>query len=272
MKKETKAPKEQEAPTYISNPFKLAFRATAQLFEKNAGWAIVIAVLTMFGSFGSPPASNGNGGNGPIEGGLSTTDPTNTFALVIFIVCGVLLLVALAVIIGTFVQGLFSYAVLQSQKGVSVGFKEAYRAVKNRFARLLSAQLLVILKVLGWSLLFIIPGIITAIRYSLLSYVIMDESEEERSVKGAHDRTKILVKGRLWELFGVSTTSIVPIIGGVFETAGNGALYRQLQVYTDQNLEKPKIHWLNYLMLVLLLVFLVGLLLLAALLSKVLTI
>lgn len=246
MEKEEKTTKLE----YISNPFKLAFEATKKFFDNNAGWGIVLVAIGLLGSVGNfNQSSSTTPTQTSLESAAASGDTTVSIAMIVLILCGVMLAILFALVIGTFIQGMFSYVALQSLKDEKASFSEAYNETKKRFGRLVAAQIVAFFKIIGWTLLFIIPGIIASLRYSLLSYAIMDEPEDERSVKGSHDRVKEITKGRLWEVLGVNGTGIVPIIGGVFSTAGTGALYRQLQVYTDKNLEKPKIHWLNYLLL-----------------------
>lgn len=237
-------PDTNKSVDYESNPFKLAFAAMKRLFNTNRGWAIALIIIGVLSAFSS---NNSSSDQSASQGSLTATGTENTVALVVFIVSMVAIIAIGLLIVGTYVQGMLSYVALQSEKGKKVSVSEAYKAVGQRFWRLLGAQLLAAVKVIGWSLLFVIPGIIAAVRYALLSYVIMDESPENKSVKESHDRTKSLVKTRLWEVLGVSMTAIVPVVGGLLDTAGKAAQYNQLKHYHDSKLEKPKIHWLNYL-------------------------
>lgn len=241
---------------YISNPFKLAVDATSRLFETNKVWAIVIIVLGLFGAF--PQGSGSNQDSQKVTEAASSNPETSTIIATAILIFGVILVVlVIALVIGSYVEGMLSYVALQSEKGKKVTFSEAVGEVNKRFSRLLGAYALALVKIVGWSLLLIVPGIIAAVRYSLLSYVIMDQPAEEKSVKAAHDRVKEVTSGRLWEVFGIQFTGIVPIVGSLFSLAGGAALYKQLQVFTDKKLEKPKIHWLNYLALVFILIGLI---------------
>jgi hypothetical protein len=140
-----------------------------------------------------------------------------------------------------------THVALKSEEGKSVTLSEACNAVNQKFWHLVSAQLLAAAKILGWTTLFVIPGVIAALRYSLLSYVVMDDSFKEEGAKAAHDRVKAVSKGRLWEVAGVSMTAIVPVAGNLFDIAGKAAQYKQLKQYQDGEKAMPKIHWLNYL-------------------------
>lgn len=248
---------------YISNPFVLAYRAAKRLWESNKGWGIFFIVLGVLSSFQSSynyPASTPSENASAAPG--TTVDP-----VVALVIAGLVLIFCVLIIVFTiYFTGLFSYVALQSEKGQKVSLGEAVQAVNKKFGILLRASLLAGVKILGWTLLFIIPGIIASLRYTLLGYLIMDDNEKntDQSVKATHDRVKQITTGRLWEVFGVSFTSIVPFVGTLFNVAGAAALYEQLKSYTDKNLEKPQIHWLNYLPAILLLAIILTLAVFAA--------
>ncbi|MCA9309147.1 hypothetical protein KC973_02115 [Candidatus Saccharibacteria bacterium] len=266
-------------PTYDSNPFTLAFNSFMRMFNTNTVWAVVFLVFGILGALGqfvgniadiaSTPSSTyeQREQKAPFDDDYdyidsstsndirtSPKDDTSTLSVVaiILIIIGVTIAVVIfggiIYAVGLFVSALFTYVALQSEKGKTVDFSEAWSAVAKRYWRLLGSQLLAGLKIFGWTLLFIVPGIIAAFRYALLPYVVMAAEDSEKGVKTAHDRTKALVKGRLWEVFGISTVAaVVPFVGSMLQLTGNAALYTQLDHYDKKKLEKPKIHWLNYL-------------------------
>lgn len=269
-------------PVYDSNPFTLAFNSFMRMFNTNTTWAVVFLIFAILGALGqfagnvadlasttnetryeqseSVPWDTTTGdknGNYLLdtkpESGAPTSndDALSTLAivsLVLFVSALVLVFIGAVYAIGTFISGLFVYVAIQSEKGKSVTFSEAWNAVAKRFWRLLGAQLLAGLKILGWTLLFIVPGIIAALRYTLLPFVVMETAADEKGIKNTHDKTKAVVKGRLWEVFGIGTVAtIIPFIGSMLQLTGGAALYTQLHHYNEKGLEKPKIHWLNYL-------------------------
>lgn len=244
------------AITYQSNPFSLSFDKFGQFFETNLGWAIALIIVPLLGFFlqlfaslvdTATPESRVHASSVHQVG---AADPATVgiaaFAVVIFaIILASLILIGSA--IQTFVTGLFTYAALENDAGRTARFSKAVDAVVARFWRLFLAQLLANVKIFGWTLLLIVPGIIAAFRFALLPYVIMDESASKKGVKASHDRVKQLVAGRKREVFGVATVAaIIPFVGSITQVIGNAALYRQLQQYGDKSLEKPPVHWLNY--------------------------
>lgn len=248
----------QPSPAYNSNPFTLAFDAVGRLFKYNSGWAIALIALSALSTLVQLVDSIASSYNSTPEVATSSANsasPEVATIIAIVIVVAVFLFVVLAIasVIGTYIQGMLSYVALKSEEEKSVSFSEAFQATTARFWRLFAAQLLAGLKIFGWTLLFIVPGIIAALRYTLLPYVIMSEPESEKGIGASHTTTKTLVKGRLMEVFGVATvSSIIPIVGSIIGMSGNAALHNQLAVYNQKGLEKPKIHWLNYLGLILL--------------------
>lgn len=69
----------------------------------------------------------------------------------------------------------------------------------NNFANCLIAYLLMALYVILWSLLFIIPGIIAAISYSMVFYIMVDEPEI--GPEAALRKSKEMMYGYKWKFF-----------------------------------------------------------------------
>lgn len=278
LQKKSSKKSSQPRLEYQSNPFSLSFNKFGLFFEKNLGWAIALLVIPIFlgiMQFGSQmpwllepetsgPTSSVNRDDRNMEPSYSTNlkqidsdkseineddiPPTGVVVLIVSIVILVIIgLIVLQLLIQTFVVGALTFVALENDAGRKASLSGAIDAVVARFRRLFLAQMLATLKIFGWTLLFIIPGIIAVFRYTLLPFVIMDESPKKRDIKSSHDRVKAIVSGRKREVFGIATVAtIIPIIGAISQYVGNAALYRQLQVYKDQNSEKPPIHWLNY--------------------------
>lgn len=272
----------EEELVYDSNPFSNALEAFGKLFKFNQAWAIVMIALAVVGTIASLgfqiigtviDSFDQRDDRRYVNRYVDEEDRTTNFevdddgrvivrepgkeessvdwrvvALIIALVAGIIIVASLvSAVIQTFIGGMFSYVSLQSLDEKTVSFSEAWQVTLERFWRLFLASLLASLKIFGWTLLLIIPGIIAAYRYALLPFVIMDE-KAGKSVGDSHRRVKELTRGRLWEVFGMATVAgLIPIVGQTIGQAGNAALYRQLQVYGDSSQEKPKIHWLNYL-------------------------
>lgn len=274
--KPTQTPSAQEPNIqgYNSNPFTLAFQAMQRLFNTNSGWAIALIILGIFGTIGQFARAvarysidNSTSSTNTTLSSTGHIDPTVIIAIVIVVLVFVIFALIIGTAISAFINGMFSYVALQSENGKTVSFTEAFNETTKRFWRLFGARLLANLKILGWFLLLIVPGIIATYRYQLLPYLIMNESPDEKGIQDSHTKLKALEKGRLWEVFGVSTVaSIVPFIGNVLGLSGQAALFKQLKATEEKPATRPNIHWLNYLGLVLLtfILFIIALLVLLA--------
>lgn len=249
--------KEHTKVAYNSNPFTLSFNALGSLFNANVAWPIVLISLEFFSwimqgfsmlidAIASEPTSTT-----PYEP-VFTANPSSTdvgviIAIATLVVGFVIIFSIIASVVGTYISGMYSYVSLHSLENKKVSFGEAFSAVTKRFWRLFFAQLLANLKIVGGLFLFIVPGIRAYLRYSILPYIIMSEKERESGIISTHDRTKELIRGRLMEPFGIATVAnLIPLVGTSLKFAGTAALYSQLAHYHDHKLDKPKIHWLNY--------------------------
>lgn len=101
------------------------------------------------------------------------------------------------ILAGPFSYGLatFSMAIARNQKE---DIKQIFEGFNN-FANCLIAYLLMALYVILWSLLFIIPGIIAAISYSMVFYIMVDEPEI--GPEAALRKSKEMMYGYKWKFF-----------------------------------------------------------------------
>ena len=103
---------------------------------------------------------------------------------------------------------------------------------------MVKAGLLQAVFVFLWMLLFIIPGIIAALRYSMTNYILAENPE--MGAMEAIDRSKELMDGNKWRFFCLGFSFIgwhilagcVPVIGGLvllpYTSAANAAFYRDI--------------------------------------------
>ncbi|MBQ3378509.1 MAG: DUF975 family protein [Clostridia bacterium] len=69
----------------------------------------------------------------------------------------------------------------------------------SRFLKIAGLFLLVFIKTFLWTLLFIIPGIIAAYRYSMAFYIMAENPDI--GIVEAIERSKVMMKGNKWRLF-----------------------------------------------------------------------
>lgn len=100
---------------------------------------------------------------------------------------------------GAFAFGIatFSLTIARNQKE---DLKQIFDGFNN-FSKNLIAYLLIVLYVLLWSLLFIIPGIIAVISYSMVFFILVDEPEigAEEALK----KSKKMMNGHKLKYFGL---------------------------------------------------------------------
>ena len=105
--------------------------------------------------------------------------------------------IASIIISGIIGFGTVSYYLKVSRKE-SVTYKELFSKM-NMFWSYIGISLLVGLFTLLWSLLFIIPGIIAALNYSLVYFIKLDNPE--LSASDVLEKSKQMMKGHRWDYF-----------------------------------------------------------------------
>ena len=78
-------------------------------------------------------------------------------------------------------------------------FGDAFSGFKVKYGRNIGTLLLVGIKTVLWTLLFIIPGIIKVYEYSIIPYILADDPEI--SSKDAFKKAKQMMNGNKWRLF-----------------------------------------------------------------------
>lgn len=153
-----------------------------------------------------------------------------------FSVVAVLVVIA-RIIIGSFVEVGYARFNMDLIDGEEGRLETLFRYSKQ-WGTMLAAVLLQVVYILGWMLLFIIPGLIAAYRYSLTSYILAENPEMDAN--DAITRSKELMKGNKWRLFclrfsfiGWDILSILTLgIGDLWLTpyraAAHAAFYREL--------------------------------------------
>ena len=128
------------------------------------------------------------------------------------------------VVTGLIGFGLYSYF-LKLSRNELVTYKELFNHT-NMFLDYIVISILVGLFTCLWTLLFIIPGIIAALNYSLVYYIKLDNPE-----LGAMDvlrKSKPMMQGHKWDLFVLGLSFFGWIILGIFTF---GILYLWLVPY-----------------------------------------
>jgi uncharacterized membrane protein len=78
-------------------------------------------------------------------------------------------------------------------------FADAFTGFKVKYGRNIGTLLLVGIKTVLWTILFIIPGIIKSYEYAIIPYILADDPEI--SSKEAFKKAKQMMNGNKWRLF-----------------------------------------------------------------------
>jgi len=121
---------------------------------------------------------------------------------------------------GPFSSGVAGFF-LQLIRGETPGMGTVFQGF-TKFLRNIRLWVLQVVFVVLWALLLVVPGVMAALRYSLVWFVAADEPE--LTARQALDRSKALTKGRLRDLFGIAVSFFWWFLFGIV-TLGIGFLY-----------------------------------------------
>lgn len=128
------------------------------------------------------------------------------------------------VVSALFEFGMLSYF-LKVSRNEPVTYKELFSKI-NMFWPYLGIALLTSLFIILWSFLFIIPGIIASISYTLVYYIKLDNPE--LSTSEVISKSKEMMQGHKWDFFVLGLSFIGWAILGIFTF---GILYLWLFPY-----------------------------------------
>ena len=162
----------------------------------------VILVTGLIGSIGNAFLSFGQD-LGEVLGMVDPAELDSTMALGALVLNGVVIIAAIiGALFSIFVTnaitvGVSNYFIKNTDS--TPAFKDAFSGFKVKYGRNIGTLLLVGIKTVLWSFLFIIPGIIKAYEYAIIPYILADDPEI--SSKDAFKKAKQMMKGNKWRLF-----------------------------------------------------------------------
>lgn len=229
---------------FTNNPLRIAVDGTKLLFQKAPMAAIVLAFLSAIsaGSYfaDSAPADT--------EVAPAIADPGLDPAAIIIIAVVVAVFIFGTLVIGSLIAGIFAHTSAQIAKGREVTFRQSLKAISERLWSFVWLQLLIILKVLAWSLLLVVPGIIMAVRYSLASLSFFD-NEKKLTGNAAIKDSLALTKGAWLTTFASQMLFNIITLGAIspiIDTGSKAMLYRQFNEVQKTNAPQPKAHTLSW--------------------------
>ncbi len=230
---------------YQTNPFTIAITGITLLFDLARGIGFLFVAIAILGLF-APDTTPGN----PEADQKAANEIINTVSAwgpnewLIAVGATSIILLAIAMI-GALFGGVSAYTSSRLAKGQPVSIGEAFREAFDHLWSFLWLQIIVGVKTFLWALLFIIPGIIMAVRYSLAGVAFYDNKKNLRGNAAVKESLR-LTKGA-WlttyssnALFNLITFGM---ISSIITTGVNAVLYRQYDKLGDK---KPDAHWLSW--------------------------
>ena len=185
----------------------------------------VIFVTGLIGSSGNAFVSFGQE-LGEVLGVVEPAELDSTMVIGALVLSGVVIISAIiGALFSIFVTdaitvGVCNYFIKNTDSKPS--FKDAFSGFKVKYGRNIGTLLLVGIKSVLWTLLFIIPGIIKSYEYAIIPYILADDPEI--SSKDAFKKANQMMKGNKWRLFKLEFSFIGWAILCVL-TLGIGALF-----------------------------------------------
>src|SRR3989344_1332873 len=281
-------PKKSTKIAYENNPFTIATNGISALFNLAKGVAIFLIVISILGAF-SGTSSQSNTAVAPSSDSSQTnskeelqkaTDKVisdinaelakiSTEEWILFGAMAFVIVLA-AILFGSLLQGVGAYTAARVSRGHKVSLKEAFRETLNRIWPFVWLNIIIGVKTLLWTLLFIIPGFVMSVRYSLAKVAFFDEKKPLRG-NAAVKESLALTKGAWLTTFASQVLFSIITLGmlsRLVETAAQSVLYRQLSELTHNNELKPAAHplsWFTLFLPFLLFVLLIGFVVIVAL-------
>ena len=162
----------------------------------------VIFVTGLIGSIGNTFVSFGKD-LGEVLGQVDPAELDSTMVIGALVLNGVIIISAIiGALFSIFVTnainvGVSNYFIKNTDSKPS--FADAFSGFKVRYRRNIGTLLLMGIKIVLWTCLFIIPGIIKSYEYAIIPYILADDAEI--SSKDAFKKAKEMMKGNKWRLF-----------------------------------------------------------------------
>jgi hypothetical protein len=253
------AKKSARVSNYENNPFFIATNGITILFTMARGIAVVLIILSVVMSLSDGGSSTGE--TETVQKSIQDIIETlSGWTLEQWLqAAGTTTIIGLALLmVSSLFGGVSSYASAELAKGHQVSIKDAFSIAFNNLWSYAWLQIIIFTKIFLWSLLFVLPGIYFAFRYSLAGVAFYDTKKNLRGNAAIKESLKLTKNGWLTTLGSNMLFYLITfgVLGMVVSTSVNTVLYRQFQEAGDK---KPEAHWLSWLALFLLAVMLVSL-------------
>lgn len=240
------ASKTSHKTKYENNPFFIATDGITMLFNLARGVATVLIILSVLSFFGGGDPARDD----VQEQAERLVDTVSSWSIEQWLLAvGAVSIIVLALLMITALfGGVSAYTSVELAKGKKVELSTAFRTAFNHLWSFLWLQIIMFIKLLGWTLLFVIPGIYFAFRYSLASVAFFDSNKNLRGNAAIKESLKLTKNGWVTTfgsnmLFNLLTFGV---LRAIVATGVNAVLYRQFCAVGDK---KPEAHWLSWLTL-----------------------
>ncbi len=231
---------------YENNPFFVATNGITKLFNLATGVATVMIVLSVLSFFGGGVDSP-EGSQREAENFFNTVSGWSAEQWTLAVGAGLIIGLAVLMISALF-GGVSAYTSAELAKGNRVALGKAFRTAFDHLWPFVWLQIVMFVKLVLWTLLFIVPGIYFAFRYSLAGVAFYDSKKNLRGNAAIQESLKLTRNGWLTTfssnlLFNLLTFGV---LGALISTGVNAELYRQFGAVGDK---KPQAHWLAWITL-----------------------
>jgi hypothetical protein len=231
---------------YENNPFFITSNGITLFANLARGVFVLFLVFSLISiladSFSPDPKPKSFDSMAAMVNGWSVHDWT------LIIGSGLVIGLAVAMLFALF-SGVSAYTSYKLSQNKQVFLSEAFREAFDNLWSYLWLQIIITVKIILWTLLLVIPGIIMSVRYSLAGVAFFDEKKKLRGNAAIQESLR-LTRGA-WittyaahNLFNFLT---LYTISSVVSTAANATLYKQ---FTQTGDKKPDAHWLSWLALI----------------------
>ena len=247
----TKPIKQSTSKTkYENNPFFIASNGITLLFNLARGVAIMLLAFAIINLFTRGGERNSDDPNKMWNDVANTVAPWSFNDWALAIGSGAIIGLALVMISALF-GGVAAYTSYKLSQGEKVKLSEAFRVAFDNLWGYIWLQIIIFVKIVLWSLLLVVPGIIMAFRYSLANVAFFDERKEFRGDAAVKESLR-LTKGAWITTFGSNMLFnflSLGVLSAIVSTGVNAVLYRQFGDLGDK--KKPEAHWLSWVTLAL---------------------
>lgn len=234
--------------SYETNPFFIGAKGLSFLINSASGISLLFAVVSIANLVFTMLSNNKDGSFSRDLSASISRWTTSDWVLAAF--SGLLIASAIVLVI-TLLGAMSAYTSYRVSLGKRVSVQEAFEMAFTKIWGFLLLQILITVRIILWTFVFIIPGFIMAYRYSLANVAYFDGRKKPNARQAIQESLR-LTKGAWITTFASRILLDVLSFGCaslLISTGVNAVLYGQYDKLGSSN--KPEAHWLSWLTLLL---------------------